>query len=182
MDEIVRMYGALDKKRSHPAPEHPQQWAWSTATVNGRHTEREHERNPREEEVPREEDEGGLADPVDSDNEQPDRGEGQRGESEGQPRQPVHRPRLRGTRHTSTLEGQHQRRWSVGYPERRVDRVAPPRRPTLFAVGLLNRSVDANWFEAVGTWVGAGVTLIAVIAAAIVFVSEGVARRPRGTT
>jgi hypothetical protein len=52
----------------------------------------------------------------------------------------------------------------------------------LFAVGLLNRSVDANWFEAVGTWVGAGVTLIAVIAAAIVFVSEGVARRPRGTT
>jgi hypothetical protein len=27
---------------------------------------------------------------------------------------------------------------------------------TGFAVGLLNRSVDANWFEAVGTWVDAG--------------------------
>jgi hypothetical protein len=27
---------------------------------------------------------------------------------------------------------------------------------TGFAVGLLKRSVDANWFEAVGTWVGAG--------------------------
>jgi hypothetical protein len=108
MDEIVRMYGALDKKRSHPAPEHPQQWAWSTATVNGRHTEREHERNPREEEVPREEDEGGLADPVDSDSEQPDRGEGQGDEGEGQPRQPVHGPRLRGARYTSTLKGPHQ--------------------------------------------------------------------------
>jgi hypothetical protein len=55
--------------------------------------------------------------------------------------------------------------------------VAPPRRPGLFAVGLLNRSVGANWFEAVGTRVGARVTLIAVTAAAIVFVSEGVARR-----
>jgi hypothetical protein len=45
--------------------------------LNGRQTEREHERNPSEEEVPREEDEGGFADPVDSDSEQPDRGQGQ---------------------------------------------------------------------------------------------------------
>jgi hypothetical protein len=32
-----------------------------------------------------------------------------------------------------------------------------------FAVGLLDRSVDASWLEAVGTWVGAGIILIAVI-------------------
>jgi hypothetical protein len=38
-----------------------------------------------------------------------------------------------------------------------------------YAVRLLNRSVDAAWFEAVGTWVGVGVTAAAVIFAGIVF-------------
>ena len=46
-----------------------------------------------------------------------------------------------------------------------------------FTVGLLDRSVDSGWLEAVGTWVGAGVTLIAVIVAGIVFLSVEFARR-----
>jgi hypothetical protein len=46
-----------------------------------------------------------------------------------------------------------------------------------FPVGLLKRSVDASWFEAVGTWVGAGITAIAVIVAGIVFFSEEYMRR-----
>jgi hypothetical protein len=46
-----------------------------------------------------------------------------------------------------------------------------------FAVGLLDRSVDGSWLEAVGTWVGAGITLIAVILAGIAFFSEEFARR-----
>jgi hypothetical protein len=45
-----------------------------------------------------------------------------------------------------------------------------------FAVGLLDRSVDASWLEAVGTWVGAGIILIAVILVGIAFFSE--ASRP----
>ena len=96
MDEVGEDVRRVGQEEQPPRTEHPQQWARTTATVNGRHTEREHERNPREEEVPPEEDEGGLADPVDPDGEQPDRGEGQDDEGEGQPRQPVHGPRLRG--------------------------------------------------------------------------------------
>ena len=46
-----------------------------------------------------------------------------------------------------------------------------------FAVGLLDRSVDASWLEAVGTWVGAGIILIAVILVGIAFFSEEFARR-----
>jgi hypothetical protein len=46
-----------------------------------------------------------------------------------------------------------------------------------FPHGLLKRSVDATWIEAVGTWVGAGVTTIAVIFASIAFFSEELARR-----
>lgn len=46
-----------------------------------------------------------------------------------------------------------------------------------FSVGLMKRSVDATWFEAVGTWVGAGVTAIAVILAALAFFSEEFTRR-----
>jgi hypothetical protein len=45
------------------------------------------------------------------------------------------------------------------------------------ATGLLSRSVDAGWLEAVGTWVGAGITLIAVIVAALAFFSEEYTRR-----
>jgi hypothetical protein len=46
-----------------------------------------------------------------------------------------------------------------------------------FAVGLRQRLVNPVWLEAVGTWVGAGVTLLAVILAGIVFFSEDFARR-----
>jgi hypothetical protein len=46
-----------------------------------------------------------------------------------------------------------------------------------FAVGLRQRHADPVWLEAVGTWVGAGVTLLAVILAGIVFFSEDYARR-----
>ena len=46
-----------------------------------------------------------------------------------------------------------------------------------FTVGLSRREVDPAWLEAVGTWFGAGVTLIAVILAAIVFFSEEFTRR-----
>ena len=41
-----------------------------------------------------------------------------------------------------------------------------------FTVGLSCRKVDAAWLEAVGTWFGAGVTLIAVILATIAFFSK----------
>jgi hypothetical protein len=44
-----------------------------------------------------------------------------------------------------------------------------------FAVGLYQRAGDPAWLEAIGTWVGAGVTLLAVILAGIV--SEEFARR-----
>jgi hypothetical protein len=46
-----------------------------------------------------------------------------------------------------------------------------------FAVGLREKLGDSGWLEAVGTWVGAGVTLLAVILAGIVFFSEEYARR-----
>jgi hypothetical protein len=47
-----------------------------------------------------------------------------------------------------------------------------------FPVGLLNRSVDPIWFEAVGTWVGALATVVAVIlGAGLVFFSEEFTRR-----
>jgi hypothetical protein len=46
-----------------------------------------------------------------------------------------------------------------------------------FAVGLRQRHADPVWLEAVGTWVGAGVTPLAVILAGIVFFSEDYARR-----
>jgi hypothetical protein len=46
-----------------------------------------------------------------------------------------------------------------------------------FPLGLLKRSVDSGWFEAVGTWVSAGITFIAVILAGIVFFSEEYTRR-----
>jgi hypothetical protein len=46
-----------------------------------------------------------------------------------------------------------------------------------FAVGLWKRTSDPAWLEAVGTWVGAGVTMLAVILAVIVFFSEDFARR-----
>jgi hypothetical protein len=46
-----------------------------------------------------------------------------------------------------------------------------------FAVGSRQRLSDPVWLEAVGTWVGAGVTLLAVILAGIVFFSEDYARR-----
>jgi hypothetical protein len=45
-----------------------------------------------------------------------------------------------------------------------------------FAVALRQRLVNPVWLEAVGTWVGAGVTLLAVILAGIVFFSEDYAR------
>jgi len=107
MDEVGEDVRRVGQEEQPAGTEHPQQWAWSTPTVNGRQTEREHKRNPREEEVPPEEDEGGLTDPVDSDSEQPDRGEGQGDEGEGQPGQPVRRPMLQGARHASTLERPH---------------------------------------------------------------------------
>lgn len=44
-------------------------------------------------------------------------------------------------------------------------------------VPLLKRPVDPVWLEAVGTWVGAGVTLLAVILGAIAYFSEEFARR-----
>jgi hypothetical protein len=46
-----------------------------------------------------------------------------------------------------------------------------------FAVSLWKRTSDPAWLEAVGTWVGAGVTMLAVILAVIVFFSEDFARR-----
>lgn len=46
-----------------------------------------------------------------------------------------------------------------------------------FTVGLLQRSADATWLEAVGTWAGAGITAIAVVLAGIVFFSEEFTRR-----
>jgi hypothetical protein len=47
-----------------------------------------------------------------------------------------------------------------------------------FTVGALSgRRVDAPWLEAVGTWFGAGITLLAVILAGIVFLSEEFTRR-----
>jgi hypothetical protein len=46
-----------------------------------------------------------------------------------------------------------------------------------FAVGLREKLGDSGWLEAVGTWVGAGVTLLAVILGAIAFFSEEFARR-----
>jgi hypothetical protein len=46
-----------------------------------------------------------------------------------------------------------------------------------FAVGLRKHASDPAWLEAIGTWVGAGVTLLAVILAGIVFFSEEYARR-----
>jgi hypothetical protein len=46
-----------------------------------------------------------------------------------------------------------------------------------FAVALRQRFVDPGWLEAVGTWVGAGVTLLAVILGAIAYFSEEFARR-----
>jgi hypothetical protein len=45
------------------------------------------------------------------------------------------------------------------------------------AVGLRERAGDPAWLEAIGTWVGAGVTLLAVILAGIAFFSEEFARR-----
>jgi hypothetical protein len=49
---------------------------------------------------------------------------------------------------------------------------------TGFAVGLLSRrKVDAAWLEAVGTWFGGGITLLAVTLAGIVFLSEEFTRR-----
>jgi hypothetical protein len=49
-----------------------------------------------------------------------------------------------------------------------------------FAVGLRQKLGDSGWLEAVGTWVGAGVTMLAVILAGIVFFSEDYARRREG--
>jgi hypothetical protein len=49
-----------------------------------------------------------------------------------------------------------------------------------FAIGLRKRAGDPAWLEAIGTWVGAGVTLLAVILAGIVFFSEEFARRRAG--
>jgi hypothetical protein len=46
-----------------------------------------------------------------------------------------------------------------------------------FAVDLRKRFADPTWLEAIGTWVGAGATLLAVIIAGIVFFSEEYARR-----
>ena len=83
MDEVGEDVRRVGQEQQPTRTEHPQQWSRSAATVNDRHTEREHEGDPREEEVPGEEDEGGLADPVDPDGEQPDRGE------DNTPRTPV---------------------------------------------------------------------------------------------
>jgi hypothetical protein len=46
-----------------------------------------------------------------------------------------------------------------------------------FAVGLREKLGDSGWLEAVGTWVGAGVTLLAVILGAVAYLSEEFARR-----
>ncbi len=111
MDEVGEDVRRVGQEEQPGRTEHPQQRAGTAATVNGSHADREYVGNPREEEVPGEEEEGGLADPVQSDGDQPDRGEGQDREGDGEAGQPVRGPSPRGGRHTRTLRstsGSHQ--------------------------------------------------------------------------